>query len=44
MNPSGTQTANDTTYRVEYGTTAAYGRTTAALPEGRSLGGDPTCR
>ena len=40
MNPSGTQTANDTTYRFEYGTTAAYGQTTAALPEGRSLGGD----
>ena len=39
VNPSGTQTANDTTYRFEYGTTAAYGLTTAALPEGRSLGG-----
>ena len=40
MNPSGTQTANDTTYRFEYGTTVAYGLTTAALPEGRSLGGN----
>jgi VCBS repeat protein/FG-GAP repeat protein len=40
VNPSGTQTANDTTYRFEYGTTAAYGQTTAALPEGRSLAGD----
>ena len=40
VNPSGTQTANDTTYRFEYGTTAAYGQTTAALPEGRTLGGD----
>ena len=40
VNPSGTQTTNDTTYRFEYGTTAAYGHTTAALPEGRTLGGD----
>lgn len=40
VNPSGTQTANETTYRFEYGTTAAYGQTTAALPEGRSLAGD----
>ena len=40
VNPSGTETANETTYRFEYGTTAAYGQTTAALPEGRSLGGD----
>ena len=42
VNPSGTQTANETTYRFEYGPTAAYGQTTAALPEGRSLGGDST--
>jgi hypothetical protein len=40
VNPSGTQAANETTYRFEYGTTTAYGRTTAALPEGRSLSGD----
>jgi hypothetical protein len=40
VNPSGTQTANETTYRFDYGTTAAYGQTTAALPEGRSLAGD----
>jgi VCBS repeat protein len=40
VNPSGTATANETTYRFEYGTTRSYGRTTAALPEGRSLGGD----
>lgn len=40
VNPGGIQTANDTTYRFEYGTTAAYGQTTGALPEGRSLGGD----
>ena len=40
VNPSGTANANTTTYRFEYGTTAAYGQTTAALPEGRGLGGD----
>jgi hypothetical protein len=39
VNPSGTQNANTTTYRFEYGTTA-YGQTTAALPEGRGLAGD----
>jgi hypothetical protein len=40
VNPSGTGSANETTYRFQYGTTAAYGQTTAALPQGRSLGGD----
>jgi hypothetical protein len=40
VNPSGTQNANNTTYRFEYGATAAYGQTTAALPSGGSLGGD----
>jgi VCBS repeat protein len=36
VNPSG----NATTYRFEYGTTAAYGRTTAALPAGGTLTGN----
>jgi hypothetical protein len=40
VNPSGTDTANNTTYRFEYGRTAAYGQTTAALPSGGNLAGD----
>jgi hypothetical protein len=39
VNPSGTENANTTTYRFEYGRTAAYGQTTAALPTGGSLSG-----
>ncbi|HMJ02878.1 MAG TPA: FG-GAP-like repeat-containing protein, partial [Conexibacter sp.] len=40
VNPGGTENANSTTYRFEYGTTGAYGETTAALPSGASLAGD----
>jgi hypothetical protein len=40
VNPSGTENANNTTYRFEYGTTGAYGESTAALPSGASLAGD----
>jgi VCBS repeat protein len=39
VNPSGTANANNTTYRFEYGRTAAYGQSTPALPSGTSLAG-----
>jgi VCBS repeat protein len=39
VNPSGTENANNTTYRFEYGTTGLYGQSTPALPSGGSLAG-----